>query len=225
MVELAYITKALVESSATHLAEQKERLELAIDSEDVSLILDTSKSLLETIFKTILTDRENNPNLGQDFGPLFKNVKNVLSFNENSQVKSSLEKLGSSIVHNVGELRNKFGAASHGGDGFFTNPVKMPEAEMIVSLVDGLAGFLYTKHRSSTNPESAARIHYEDHSEFNDWLDEQYDGYELALSEKNNLRFSASQMIFMHDMSLYREMLIQYSSTEEEDQREEDCCE
>ena len=117
----------------------------------------------------------------------------------------------------TGQLRNRYGAASHGDDGYHTNPIKMVEAEFIASSVDGLASCIYKKHKETLEPEVAHRLRYDDYPEFNDWLDEQFDGYNLPLGNGNIIQFTASQMVFQHDMEGYREMLVQYSSTEEEE--------
>jgi hypothetical protein len=202
---------------AVHLLEQKDRLEQAVINEDAPLTLDTAKSLLESIFKTILNDRTVTPNLTQDFKPLYRNVRDVMPFNQNGDANSLLGNLGSAIVHNVAELRNKFGAASHGDDGYFETPIQMNDAEMVAHVVDGLAGFMYRKHKLLIEPESAQRVYYSDYPEFNSYLDGQYSGYKLELGERGGIDLPTSEIIFLTDRALYREMLIQFRSTEEVD--------
>tara|TARA_R110000782_G_scaffold213944_4_gene301861 strand:- start:39 stop:1136 length:1098 start_codon:yes stop_codon:yes gene_type:complete len=212
-------TFALLDArDAVHLIEQKERLELAVMNEDAPLTLDTAKSFLESIFKTVLTDRVSEPNLGQDFRPLYKNVRDELLFNKNDTANAILGNLGSAIVHNVSELRNKFGAASHGDDGYFETPILMNEAEMIAHVVDGLAGFVFRKHKHLNDPESAQRIYYTDYPEFNSYLDGQYSGFNLELGERGGVNFLSSEIIFQTDRVLYREMLVQFRATEESDE-------
>lgn len=218
---LQNLTYALADAQdAIHLNEQKERLEQAVINGDAPLTLDTAKTLLETIFKTVLTDRLGDPNLGHKFPPLYKKVREELKFNENEDANSLLGNLGSTIVHNVSELRNKFGAASHGDDGYFETPIQMNDAEMIAHVVDGLAGFIYGKHKHLSSPESAQRIYYSDYPTFNNYLDEQYPGYKLELGMKSGVDLSTSEIIFMSDETLYREMLIQFRATEESDTKD-----
>ena len=51
-------TRAIAETEeAIHLIEQKERLEAAIQAQDSALSIDLSKAFLESIFKTIISDR------------------------------------------------------------------------------------------------------------------------------------------------------------------------
>lgn len=211
-------TLALEDSKgAVHLIEQKERLERAVMSGDAPLTLDTAKSLLESIFKTVLKDKVEDANIEQNFGPLFKSVKELIPFNKDAVANKLLTNLGSAIVHNVGELRNKFGAASHGDDGYFDTPIQMNDAEMIAHLVDGLAGFVYRKHKNQDNPELAQRIYYSDFPEFNNYLDGQYSGFQLDLGGSGGINVPLSEILFQSDQPYYREMLLQFRGTEEFD--------
>lgn len=217
-LRLPLSTRAIIgNEEAVHLIEQKERLETAAMGEDAALCLDLSKAFLETIFKTILSDRVEEPNLDKNFYPLFKDVKDILPLSENIPANELLTRLAGSIVNNVVELRNSFGAASHGGDGFHQNPIDMTSAEFVMSSVDGLAACLYKKHKETLEPDIAQRLQYNDYPEFNDWLDEQFESYTIP---STTIEFPASKMIFEHDLNSYREMLVQYSSTEEEDKEE-----
>ncbi|TMO77335.1 abortive infection protein [Pseudoalteromonas sp. S3785] len=217
-LRLPLSTRAIVgNEEAVHLIEQKERLESALLQRDAPLSLDLSKAFLETIFKTIINDRVAEANTNLEFGPLFRTVKDNLDFSENTDINNLLGLLAGQIVNVTGQLRNRYGAASHGDDGYHTNPIKMVEAEFIASSVDGLASCIYKKHKETLEPEVAHRLRYDDYPEFNDWLDEQFDGYNLPLGNGNIIQFTASQMVFQHDMEGYREMLVQYSSTEEEE--------
>lgn len=220
-LKLSSSNRAIAETEkAVHLLEQKERLEAAIEEGDASLSIDLAKAFLETIFKTILSDRLESPNLDQKFYSLFKEVKNNLEFNHEKDINEKISKLAGQIVHVITELRNTYGSASHGNDGYHLNPLTMDEVEFVVSAVDGLAAFLYKKHRQTIEPSNHFRLNYDDYPEFNDWLDEQYEGYTLPLSSASEMSFTASQMIFELDMASYREILIQYTQSEQEDEDE-----
>ncbi len=203
---------------AVHLIEQKERIEQAVVIGDPALTLDTSKSFLESLFKTILSDRVMDCDLEQDLNPLFKSVRDVLPFNRDKDANTLIGRLSSSIVHNVGELRNKYGAASHGKDGHYVSPIEMPEAELVARLVDSVAGFVFHKHKANGDPSSAVRIYYQDYPEFNDFLDGQYNGYKFEMDGKKHLEILPSKLLFMADESAfaYREMLLQFISSEGE---------
>lgn len=219
---LGSVTSAIVGmGDAIHLIEQKERVEQAVISGDAPLTLDTSKSLLESVLKTILVDRLADPDLEQDMNPLFRSVKDSLVLNRNADADEIFKRIGSNLVHQVSELRNRFGAASHGDDAFYENPIEMPEVEMVAKMVDALSGLLIFKHKANNDPNLAARIFYNDYPEFNDFVDGQWDGYELPLGENQTISMTASKILFSTDEKAYREMLLQYLSTEEEDQVEE----
>lgn len=203
---------------ANHLTEQKERLEKALERQDCPVILDTSKSLLETVFKTILSDRLSNANLNQDMNPLYRSVRDCLQLNMNSSANNNLTRLTNAIVHNVSELRNTYGAASHGDDGYFENPITPTDAYLIGNISDVFCSYLYTRHKESSDPILSERIYYPDYPEFNDWLDGQYPGYALPTGGE----IPPSEIIFKLDLKMYREMLIQYSNTEIEDDEEGD---
>nr|WP_320016200.1 abortive infection family protein [uncultured Desulfobacter sp.] len=211
----------LLSESATHLNEQKDRIQLALTSTDPELVLDTSKDFLESVFKTILKDRNGDASLPLKLNPLFKTLRESLPMSYDKDVADHLEKMTSSIVHHIGELRNSYGAASHGNDGYYECPVKMDELHMIVQFVDGLSGFILKKHKESNDPEIATRIHYEDYPDFNDFWDEQYEGYELPFNSTEKLVVPASELLFKNDLKAYREALLQFRSSAMEDDDDE----
>jgi len=216
-LRLTLSTRAIAGSEqAVHLIEQKERLEAAAMAKDAPLCLDMSKAFLESIFKTILSDRIEEPNLRQEFYPLFRNVKDEISFSDDQNASDLVGRLAGSIVNVVSELRNNFGAASHGDDGFHQNPIDMTSAEFVMSSVDGLASLVYRKHKDTVTPETIQRFNYQDFEEFNDWFDEQNEDYQIALGSGTVFQYSASQILFDQDLDAYREMLIQYTSSENE---------
>ncbi|MBJ5868223.1 abortive infection family protein [Salmonella enterica subsp. enterica serovar Derby] len=213
---LSLSTKAIADTdTAIHLIEQKERLEAAILAQDSGLTIDLSKAFLESIFKTIISDRLEEPDLRKEFFPLFRDVKDQLSFSDDADVAEKISRLAGTIVNVTNELRNRHGAASHGNDGYHQSALRMGDVEFIASAVDGLAAFLYKKHRETLEPDNHYRIQYEDYPDFNDWLDGQFDGFSMRLSEKVAIEYLASQMLFKQDPATYREMLLQYTSTEE----------
>lgn len=219
--QLTSLDRAIASSEgAVHLVEQKARLESALAASDTALVLDTSKSLLECVLKTILADRVAGADLEQDMSPLYRSVRDALPLNRDQDAAALLTRLTNSVVHNVSELRNRFGAASHGDDGYWENPIELPEAEMIAQMVDGMTAFLFRKHKQLGDPEQAARIFYGDYPEFNDFLDGQFEGYNLHLDERHSFSLPASKLIFMTDEKAYREMLVQYISSEAEYEEE-----
>lgn len=218
-LRLQLSTKAIIGSEeAIHLIEQKERLEAAALTNDAPLCLDLSKAFLETVFKTILNDRVDDVNQKEEFGPLYRQVKDNVEFSSNDDVNELLSLLAGQIVNVTGQLRNRYGAASHGDDGYRDNPIDMIGAEFIMSSVDGLASCLYRKHKDTVVVESAQRMNYVDFGDFNGWFDEQNDDIKIPIGEDVFLSFSASQILFEQDIEAYREVLLQYQSNPDEDE-------
>lgn len=215
---LASSTNAIVGSAeAIHLIEQKERLERAILSNDPALTLDTAKALLESTFKTIIADRDSEFDLSKDMPILYKAVKELVTFHRDSDVQGMLEKLLGCIHNWIIQFRNRYGAASHGDDGYYENPVGMIEAELIAYVTDAMVGFLYAKHKQDGNPELLVRIYYNDYPEFNDYFDAQSDSYKLILGAERTFDVPPSRILFATDETLYREILLQFLSSEKED--------
>ncbi|MGM3183539.1 abortive infection family protein [Dickeya oryzae] len=216
-------TRAIAETeNAIELIAQKDRLERAIHAQDPALSIDLSKAFLESIFKTIISDRLEEPDLRKDFFPLFNDVKSNLAFSDNVDVANKLSRLAGSIVNVTNELRNRYGAASHGNDGYHHSGLTIGDVEFVASSVDGLAAFLYQKHRETLEPENHHRIQYDDYPDFNDWIDGQYKSYSMELSDQVIINYTASKMLFNNDLEVYREMLLQYSSTENEEENDDD---
>lgn len=198
-----------------HLYEQKLRVESAVTKEDPAEILDTSKALLETTYKTILKDLVETPDLTKDMNGLYKEVKTHISFNHDDDANKIIERLVNGIAHNVPELRNKYGALSHGKDGNYQSPIEMPEAEMVAHLVDGTVGFLLKKNRMLADPRYSQRIYYADYEEFNDFLDTSKDPVDFGISDSKEIPFS--WVLFNCDPNAYKEYLLQFSNPDEEE--------
>lgn len=204
--------------AALHLLEQKQRVEFSVTTNDPALVLDTSKALLETTYKTILNDRGETFDASDDMNMLYKKVKNILTYNRDNEAKGMLEKLIGVIAHWVPELRNKYGASSHGKDGYFLCPIEMPEAEMVMHLVDGMAGFLLIKSRILATPENSQRIYYLDQEEFNEYLDTSNDPLDLKISGSKPIPYS--KFLFDYDPEAYKEYLIQFLAQKKEEEEE-----
>lgn len=198
-----------ISPSAVHLTEQMTGVEQAIANNENPLIIDRSKTMLETTLKTILKDNNSSAKDPKSLTSLYSSVKNLVIFNTDKAIDEIFKKMGGSITHALGELRNSYGIASHGSDAYSVNPLGTPEVEMMVSAVDGLVACLWTKHKSQFKPSANSRIHYEDNPEFNNWLDDQSDGCRFDDSV-----YLVSEILFKIDLVAYRERLIEYSSSE-----------
>lgn len=211
-------SKSVVDSEeALHLIEQIQRVAFSVAKKDSALTLDTTKALLETTYKTILNDLGKSFDDFDDMYALYEIVKQALPFNRDDEANKILERLVGAIAHGVPKLRNKFGASSHGKDGYYLNPIEMPEAEMVVHLVDGVSGFLLKKSRMITNPENSQRIYYSEYEEFNEYLDTSNDPYDLKIDGSTPVPYS--KFLFDYEPEAYKEFLIQFLTQKEEDEQ------
>ncbi|MDZ4784081.1 MAG: abortive infection family protein [Planctomycetia bacterium] len=77
-------------------------------------------------------------------------------------------------IQGLCELRNSYGMASHGRD-VAAARLGQRQATLAAQAADTIASFLYRTHRDALAEQPADRVYYEDHPEFNRWLDEQFD--------------------------------------------------
>ena len=216
-------THAIIGSNeAIHLIEQKENVEQALDRQDPSQVLDTSKAFLETIFKTILFDLEEKPyeKSNPSFTNLFYEVCLRVPLNPNVKVHLRLKDLINKMILAIANLRDDFGSASHGKDGYFENPIQMPEVEMIARFVDGIAAFLYRKHKESKDRRLSVRLTYDDCSDFNEWFDEEREAITINIPDGNQVLFLASEVLFKNDQVAYQEAFLEYLSWKEDEAKE-----
>jgi hypothetical protein len=198
---------------ATQLCEQLDRLERALSDGDSSGTLDYSKSLLESLFKTIISDIDGSVNNDLTFTQLFREVRNRLKFSSDDQANDWLGQVCSTAVAKIGELRNRFGAIGHGADGYEITPLNKIETEFVASIADSIVCYLFQIHKSNPERFLNTRIHYIDNPDFNDFLNGEYPDFRVELGtedEKSEIIYVASEVIFNSDYDTYKELLIQY---------------
>lgn len=198
---------------ATQLCEQLDRLERALSDGDSSGTLDYSKSLLESLFKTIISDIDGSVNNGLTFTQLFGDIRNKLRFSSDEQANNWLSQVCSTAVAKIGELRNRFGAIGHGSDGYEISPLNKIESEFVASITDSIVCYLFQIHKSNPERFRNSRIHYIDNPDFNDYLNGEYPEFRVELGtedEKVEIVYLASEVFFNSDYDTYKELLIQY---------------
>lgn len=198
---------------ATQLCDQLDRLERALTDGDTSGTIDYSKSLLESLFKTIIFDIDGNVDNNLTFTQLFREVRTKLKFSSDEQANEWLGQVCGTAVAKIGELRNRFGEIGHGTDGYAISPLNKVESEFVASITDSIVCYLFQIHK--TNPERFlnSRIHYIDNPDFNDWLNGEYPDFRIKLGtmdEESEIVYVASEVIFNSDYDTYKELLIQY---------------
>ena len=173
------------------------------------LVIENCKSLVESIFKTILV--EANSKTAEDLkdcniGNLYKQVKKVLFFEE----KGYLNIIGS-FSNAISEFRNKLGETSHGKDiytlennrtALFNN-----ETLFLLSTTDNISYFLlsYYKNLYPAHAEKRKELEYEDNQEFNEWFDETEEAVSVG-----GVSLSPSRVLFDGDTEAYKTNLSEY---------------
>ena len=169
-----------------------------------ALCIETCKSLVESICKTILANQNiEHDNYGQ-FQALVKQTINCL-IDANECYKDDLCELArriASVSQKLAEIRNISGFASHGQD---INHISMSTTMSLLAykITDVLGGFIihyYINHASKRD----SRIHYEDCQEFNELFDE-----ENPL-ELGGVILSASEALYKQDYQAYKEIYFSY---------------
>jgi hypothetical protein len=172
---------------------------------------DLSKTLVESVCRTVLADLGVPADHAWDLPKLLKETTQRLSLLPRNHpnagpARESIEKTIRGLLQTIQglcELRNSFGMASHGRD---VNAARMEQrqATLAAQAADTIAAFLYRIHRDALADQPATRVYYDDHADFNEWLDDQFDpvtigaetlapskvlfhtainGYKLALTE------------------------------------------
>ena len=180
-----------------------------------ALCIETCKSLVESICKTILTNQNiEHDNYGQ-FQALVKQTINCL-IDTNECYKDDLCELVrriASVSQKLAEIRNISGFASHGQD---INHVSMSTTMSLLAykITDVLGGFIihyYINHASKRD----SRIHYEDCQEFNELFDE-----ENPL-ELGGVILSASEALYKQDYQAYKEIYFSYLDNLEKESKKD----
>lgn len=164
--------------------------------------LDAAKSLIESICKTILTNKGIEFKSDSKLGYLVKKTFSILPVfqtlsnadNEAGKgILGSLENIGTKI----GEFRNEHGFFSHGQDihgGQFDSYL----TDLVIASTDVITSFLINAY--SQDDSEKKRIFYEDFAFFNKIYDENNQWVKVE-----NLEFSPSKVLFENDIEAYKE--------------------
>lgn len=169
-----------------------------------TLCVETCKSLLEGICKTILSNKGIEYSSSIRFHVL---VQNTISETINDDgFKNDLVELGrriASVSQQLGEIRNNVGFISHGMD--VLNP-KLTETVSIFAskITDNIGGFILRCYHNNRTNTLDARIHYEDCEPFNRDFDDQ-NPLSIGL-----ITLSASRVLYQEDYEAYKETYFEY---------------
>ncbi|MGH8678612.1 MAG: abortive infection family protein [Burkholderiales bacterium] len=205
--------REVMSNGMPHIEEQITGIEQAV-VEKPGFALDLARTLIESVCKTILTERKISFNSDDDLPRLFKIVTTNLPFmpssvSGNADARKSLKKtLGGLLtaVHGVCELRNAYGFASHGAEGH-RPAMETVQALMVAQSADAIVGFLHRTHREERLPPTSTRLEYEDNQNFNDYVDEAHEPVRILGSE-----FKPSAVLFNLEPETYRVALAEFKA-------------
>ncbi len=73
---------------------------------------------------------------------------------------------------------------------------------------DAIIGFLYRVHRQDLTRPRSVSMAYDDHTEFNDWIDEQSEPVQILSLHP----YQPSDLLFNVDLEAYRDLLAEYDA-------------
>lgn len=180
-----------------------------------NVALDAAKSLLESLAKTILTDR--GISFEHDSGVKFlvKEAVRTAKVMENISGTDSLQRIVQgfdTIANAIGTLRNRHGLISHGQD-IVSCQIDHISVEFVVEAMLTTVHFLLALHSKENCVKK--RIFYEENPDFNRYIDSvnEQSGMDFSVFE---ISITPSKALFYEDLEAYRERLIMFRSEKEE---------
>ena len=196
---------------AEPIEQQIDAIENALESVP-DFAFDLSKTLVESVCKTVLADIGHPADPKWDALKLLRETTNHLSLlppnhPNPAQTRDSVEKTIRGLLQTIQglcELRNKFGMASHGRDAFSAR-LDLRQATLAAQAADAIVAFLYRIHRDALRRTPGVRVRYEDYPDFNEAFDHAYDLIRLG-----GLELLPSQVLFDVDLEAYKTALNEF---------------
>jgi hypothetical protein len=194
------------------IREQVEALEDALPDKP-GIAVSFCRTLIETTCKTILIDRGKTPDDTWEAPKLLAETTKFLhlgihdSGHTDPTLRSGAEKLlrgVNNIIDGVVEIRNAHGAAAHGADAY-APMLDGRYAEILAYATDAVVGLLFRTHLNGSQGKPLSRLHYSDHTDFNEWIDAEFDPFVVLETP-----LVASEALFRTDNEAYRTALIDY---------------
>ena len=210
---------AILEGPITEPIEQQiEAIENALEGIP-DFAFDLSKTLVESVCKTILADIGQPADRKWDAPKLLREATNRLNLLPHNHpnpanARDSVEKTIRGMLQTIQglcELRNSYGMASHGRDVFSTR-LDLRQATLAAQAADIIVSFLYRIHRDALRQSPGTRVYYEDHADFNEAFDSDN---ELILL--GGLELLPSQVLFHVDLEAYKTALNDFIAERDEE--------
>ena len=209
---------AILDGPVAEVIEQQiEAIENAMEKVP-DFAFDLSKTLIESVCKTVLADIGQSADPNWDALRLLKETTNRLNLlprnhPNSTKARDSVEKTLRGmlqIVQGLCEFRNSYGMASHGRDAFSAR-LDLRQATLAAQAADTIVSFLYRIHRDALIQNPGVRIYYEDHAGFNEAFDN--DNGTLRVSD---LGLRPSEVLFKGDPEAYKAALNDYIAERDE---------
>ena len=190
------------------IEKQIEAIENALESIP-DFAFDLSKTLVESVCKTVLADIGQPADPNWDAPKLLRETTNRLKLLPRNhpnpaKARDSVEKTIRGMLQTIQglcELRNSYGIASHGRDVFSTR-LDLRQATLAAQAADTIVSFLYRIHRDALRQSPGARVYYEDHADFNEAFDSGNEFLRLG-----DLELLPSLVLFHVDLEAYKTAL------------------
>lgn len=168
------------------------------------LCVETCKTLIEGICKTILTNKGIDYSKYDKFQVLVRvTIENMLTENDSyGEALSEIARRISSVAQKISEIRDSAGFASHGQDIEHIS-ISYSLSLLTSRITDVIGGFILHFYRTHSD-RGISRIMYQDYKSFNDYYDEQNPIY------IGDIFISASEALYSQDIEAYKEALFFY---------------
>ena len=201
----------------THVEQQVKSIEQAV-IENPGLAFDLAKTLVESVCRSVLSERRVAHAEDDDLPKLFKAAATHLPFlpptaSGEAETRDSLKKTLSGLstaIQGICELRNQCGFASH-GSGNSRPEMEAVQALLAAEAADTIVGFLHRVHRQDRKPPVSPRALYDDNTDFNGFVDEAN-----GMIRIYELEFRPSDVLFQMEPESYRVYLADFDCNGED---------
>ncbi len=207
-----------------HVEQQVKSIEQAV-GDNPGLAFDLAKTLIESVCRAVLGERNIAFSQDDDLPKLFKAASQSLPFlpaaaSGEGEIRRSLTQTLSglhTVIQGICELRNQCGFASHGA-GAPRPPMESAQALLAAEAADTIVGFLHRVHRQERTPAQSPRALYDDSPEFNDSVDEAH-----GMIHIYEVEFLPSEILFQMEPESYRVYLAEHAAQKQEIEGENGC--
>lgn len=217
-----YGARSAAAGGMPYIRKQVEAIEQAVN-ENPGLAFDLARTIIESVCKTVLTERAIAFDKTQDLPGLFKVVTRSLPFlppsaTAEAELRKSLARTLSGLhttVIGICELRNRLGFASH-GVGAPRAELEPIQAVLAAAAADAIVGFVHRVHVQDRELSPSPSLEYGANPKFNDHVDELHAAIRVFEAE-----FKPSEVLFQMEPESYRVYLSEFEPRDAVDETNE----